>query len=71
MKFAFASTLLIRELVRAEWIRKSGNISYKDVISIAQKFSREIEHSDYNKFRMEKMLDDEERFGLEKMFAIL
>ena len=71
MKFAFACTLLIRELVRAEWIRKSGNISYKDVISIAQKFSREIEHSDYNKFRMEKMLDDEERFGLEKMFAIL
>lgn len=71
MKFAFACTLLIRELVRAEWIRKSGNISYKDVISISQKFSREIEHSDYNKFRMEKMLDDEERFGLEKMFAIL
>ena len=71
MKFSFACTLLIRELVRAEWIQKSGKMSYKDVISIAQKFSREIEHSDYNKIRIEKMLGDEERFGLEKMFAIL
>ena len=71
IKFSFACTILIRELVRAGWLRDPEKTSSADVISIAQKFSREIEHSDFNKYRMEKMLDDEKRFGLEKMFSLL
>ena len=71
MKFALACTLLIRELARAEWIKDPAGISSADVLDIAQKFSRETEHSDFNKYRMEKMLGDEERFGLERLFSVL
>ena len=30
-----------------------------------------VEHSDFNKCKMEQMLQDEGKFGLEKLFVIL
>ncbi|HIY63873.1 MAG TPA: flagellin lysine-N-methylase [Candidatus Mediterraneibacter stercoripullorum] len=69
VKLCFASTVLIRELTLSEWLRTSGNVSQDFAITAAYRYSREIEHSDYNKCRMEKMLDDEERFGLDMLFA--
>lgn len=71
LKFALASTLLIRELVRAEWIKTNGAVSSGYAVEAAYRYAREVEHSDFNKCRMEEMLGDEEKFGLEQMFALL
>ena len=71
LKFSLASVLLIRELVRAEWIRTDGTVSSGYAVEAACRYAREVEHSDINKCRMEEMLGDEEKFGLEQMFALL
>ena len=71
LKFSLASVLLIRDLVRAEWIRTDGAVSSGYAVEAAYRYAREVEHSDINKCRMEEMLGDEEKFGLEQMFALL
>ncbi len=83
MKFAFAGTILIRELCRAQWLESIQNgvddaDSVRDpekyfpiFLRTAWRYAREIEHSDQNKCRMEELLGDEERFGLENLFSLL
>ena len=71
MKFSVASTLLIRELVRAEWISRNGCLSPEYAVSAASRYAREVEHSDFNKCRMEELLGDEKKFGLEQLFSLL
>lgn len=70
MKFSFAGMILIRELVRAEWLR-NPDITRESILRTACRYAREVEHSDQNKFLMEELLDDEDRFGLEELFSIL
>lgn len=70
MKFSFAGMILIRELVRAEWLR-NPDITRETILRTACRYAREVEHSDQNKFLMEELLDDEDRFGLEELFSIL
>lgn len=55
MQTAVVSTLLIKELAQASWIDKKEKFSFDDFVDIAHRFSREIEHSDVNLLRMEKM----------------
>ncbi len=55
MKTAIASTILIRELIFAVWIDK-GDVTFADVVDVAHRYSREIEHSDVNLIRLEKLL---------------
>ena len=70
MKFSFAGMILIRELVRAEWLR-NPDITRETILRTACRYAREVEHSDKNKFLMEELLADEERFGLENLFSLL
>lgn len=70
MKFSFAGMILIRELVRAEWLQNS-DITTESILRTACRYAREVEHSDKNKFLMEELLADEERFGLENLFSLL
>ena len=70
MKFSFAGMILIRELVRAEWLR-NPDITRETILRTACRYAREVEHSDKNKFLMEELLDDEDLFGLEELFSIL
>ena len=37
----------------------------------ARRYAREIELFDFNKKKLEELLDDEERFGLETFFLML
>ena len=71
MKFAAAGFILIRELVRAQWIQHAGRLDPKKMIMTAVRYCREIEHSDYNKVTMEQLLCNEEIFGLEDLFLLL
>lgn len=71
MKFAFSGTLLIRELVRGEWLQAPDQCDKETVIRTACRCSREAEHSDYNKVTMERMLEKDKRFGIEELFSLL
>ena len=71
MKFAFAGTVLIRELLRAQWSADPGRTGRPDLIRTAYRYSREIEHSDFNKIRMEDLLSDELIFPLEDLLHLL
>ena len=71
MKFALSGTLLIRELVRGEWLQAPDQCDKETVIRTACRCSREAEHSDYNKVTMERMLEKDKRFGIEELFSLL
>ena len=70
MKFSFAGMILVRELVRTEWLQDPG-ITNETVLCTACRYAREVEHSDRNKIRMEQLLDNEEDFDLEDLFSLL
>ena len=70
LKFAVAGSILIRELAKAHFL-KYDHLEFGDITEAARRYAREVEHSDFNKCKMEQMLQDEEKFGLEKLFAIL
>ena len=71
MKFAFAGTVLIRELLRTQWSADPEGTGRPDLIRTAYRYSREIEHSDFNKVRMEDLLSDEIIFPLEDLLHLL
>lgn len=82
IKFSIASMILIRELTRAEWLasgdiqaaalEKAGSdINSSAFIRTACRYAREVEHSDYNKTTMERLLSDNVLFGLEELFSVL
>lgn len=70
LKFAVAGGILIRELANAHFL-KHGNLEFGDITEAARRYAKEVEHSDFNKCKMEQMLQDEDKFGLEKLFAVL
>lgn len=70
LKFAVTGSILIRELAKAHFL-KHDNLEFCDITEAARRYAREVEHSDFNKCKMEQMLQDEEKFGLEKLFVLL
>lgn len=70
LKFAVAGCILIRALAKGVFL-KNGTLEFSDVAEAARRYAREVEHSDFNKCKMEQMLQDEGKFGLEKLFVIL
>lgn len=71
MKFSLAGTILIRELVRGEWLPAPQQQDKDRIIRAACRYSREVEHSDYNKVTMEQILEEDQRFGIEELFSLL
>ena len=71
MKFALAGMILIREFLRAQWISDPEGTGRQELIRTAYRYSREIEHSDFNKVRMEDLLSDEIEFPLEDLLRLL
>lgn len=57
MQTAVVTTLLIRELSLAKWISSQQAFEFKDIVDIAHRVSREVEHSDVNLIRMEKIYE--------------
>lgn len=70
LKFAVSGCILIRALAKGVFL-KNGTLEFSDVAEAARRYAREVEHSDFNKCKMEQMLQDEGKFGLEKLFVIL
>lgn len=46
--FAIFSTMWLKTFVLARWAGNGKNISLDDIIEIAYRYAREVEHSDYN-----------------------
>ena len=70
LKFTVSGCILIRALAKGVFL-KNGTLEFSDVAEAARRYAREVEHSDFNKCKMEQMLQDEGKFGLEKLFVIL
>lgn len=52
---ALLFTYVIYELWKARWIKNNGSLFFEDIYEIVYRFSRELEHSDENLNRMERI----------------
>lgn len=56
---ASASVFLIEELLIARWVRNERQLDLEDIVEVVYRYSREVEHSDKNLMKMERMLSGE------------
>ena len=56
VQMAVISTYHIYELWKARWIENEGTLAQEEIVELVYRYSREIEHSDKNLERMEKMM---------------
>lgn len=68
---AVVSTILIQELVIAKWVEQGETLDFEGFVDIAHRVSREIEHSDLNLNRMEKLCEKVPVFQTESLKKIL
>lgn len=57
IQMATVSILLIQELSMAKWMEQNEEFGFGEFVDIAHRVSREIEHSDLNLIRMEKICE--------------
>ena len=57
VQMAVYCTWMIREFWLAKWIKNGKNIDLEEMIDIVYRFSREVEHSDENLKRVEKIME--------------
>lgn len=58
VKMSVVSTWMIYEMLVVRWFQNGQSLEMDDVISIVYRYSRELEHSDYNLETMEELLDE-------------
>lgn len=68
---AVVSTILIQELAIAKWVEQNEMLDFDGFVDIAHRVSREIEHSDLNLMRMEKLCEKIPVFQTESLKNIL
>ncbi len=71
MQTAVVSTILIQELSIARWLEQGKTLTFHDVVDIAHKVSREIEHSDVNLVRLEKICEKMPMFSTEELLRVV
>lgn len=71
MKMAFLSTLLIREWMMAVWIKEGKQSDISPIVEISYRYSRELEHSDFNLNTMEEMLGKNPLFSMKNLLTVL
>ena len=71
MQTAVVSTILIQELAQAVWQEKQEAFTFMDFVDVAHRYSREIEHSDINLLRLEKLFDRLPLFQPKQLIRIL
>ena len=57
VQMAVYCTWMIRELWMAKWIKNGKNIDLEEMTDLVYRFSREVEHSDENLKRVEKIME--------------
>lgn len=56
-QMAVYSMFIICELLKARWIKNEKMLDEEDIIDISYRYSRELEHSDENLKKLEKMME--------------
>ena len=56
VQMALISVGILEDMMMARWIRNENMLDTEDVIELVYRYSREVEHSDINLKRMEKMM---------------
>lgn len=56
VQMAVISVNLLEEMIKSRWLRNEKMLDIDDVIELVYRYSREVEHSDINLKRMEKMM---------------
>jgi len=69
--FAVVSTVLIQEMAQALWQENGGVLEETDMVDIAHRYSKEVEHSDENLNTAERMMAKEEPYRLRQLLGIL
>lgn len=57
VQMSVVSVLLITEMLKARWLKNEKTLDQEDVIEIVYRYSRELEHSDPNLEKMEKLME--------------
>ena len=55
MKMALLSAEAIGEILKARWLKNGRQLDEEDVIDVVYRYSREVEHSDENLKKIEKL----------------
>lgn len=70
MKIAVISPLIIQELCQARW-QRTGSLTFDDIVELTYSYSREVEHSDNNLKKMERLLGKKKEFYFERILVSL
>lgn len=70
MKLAIISPLIIQELCQARW-QKTGSLTFNDIVEITYTYCREVEHSDNNLKKMERLFGKKKEFYFETILISL
>lgn len=71
MQTAVVATLLIRELAFAKWMEEDKRLSFEQFVDIAHRVSRELEHSDLNLVRLEKICGQTTVFHTQELLRVI
>ena len=71
MKTAVVATLLIRELAIAKWQEQGNVFDFAEFVDIAHRVSREVEHSDTNLLRFEKLCEKMPVFHTKELLRLI
>ena len=71
MKIAVVTTFLMQTLAIAKWMENEGTMTFELFVDIAHRVSREIEHSDVNLIRLEKMFEKNIFFQTKELLRII
>lgn len=67
IKLAAASTLMIQEIAFFRWMENGRKLDFADFVTLAHRYSREVEHSHDMLNEIEELLSDDTMFGLKDM----
>ncbi len=71
MQIAVVSTILILELTFAKWLESNKQMSFESFVDIAHRVSRELEHSDLNIVRLEKICEKMSIFDTKELLRVV
>lgn len=71
VKLAVVSTLLIQDMAKALWSEREGMFELSDMVDLAHRYAREVEHSDLNLGVVYKELGKALEFNLEHILKAL
>lgn len=56
MQMALLSVDFVEELLKAKWLRNEKSLDDEELVELVYRYSREVEHSDYNLKKLEEMM---------------